>query len=537
MNKEIIAFGNSYFARNHNSRYDGLFIKGYKTIHNIEIKNKKKNTKEKFYLSKEGLIYDVENCNSEIILKIDFREQNETPEEGRIYEIEKEKNIIIIQYKKYKDNSLKELEYKKFLAIKGIKEYNKIMEWEEDCFSYDKERNSKPFSQWVYKAISFHIHGNSEIIFSEGKTKSEAVRKANSNIRIIKAALNAHSKLFKTKNKALNQSIKTLDSLTIKETPPKILAGMPWFNQDWRRDEAISSIAYHTIGNSKLAKQILMKYTKGTGKFETKPGSERKSSDARLIAYRNILKLLKDNVKFTKHELKQIYKNVINNLKHIHDNETRHALYYNKNGETWMDSISREGRTIEMQALLLATIELAFYLTKILNEDHASKYEKLLELTKKKVRKEFKKKGKNWDSLEGEECTCNIFIAYYYYPDLHTKKEWEEIFDQALDELWIYWGGISTLSVHSKNFQRKHTGENPISYHQGDSWFFINNIAALSMKQVNKKKYSKYINKIIKATEKVLEDSCPEVSSAEELKQEGSWLQAWTASTFIELSY
>ena len=41
MIKEIIAFGNSYFARGWNSRYDGLFIKGYKTIHYLGIKNKK----------------------------------------------------------------------------------------------------------------------------------------------------------------------------------------------------------------------------------------------------------------------------------------------------------------------------------------------------------------------------------------------------------------------------------------------------------------------------------------------------------------
>ncbi len=535
--KQIIAFGNSYFARGWNSRYDGLFIKGYKTIHNIIIENKKKNTTKQFYLSKAGLIHDINNCDSEITLELDFRRQNETPEEGRIYDIKEEKNIIIIEYKKYNNNSLKEIEYKKYLAIKGIKEYNKIMSWEEKFFSRDKERNSKPYSQWVYKALKFHIHGNSELIFAEGTTKNEAVRKANSNIKILKAALNAHSKKLITKNKALTQAIKTLDSLTIRENPPKILAGMPWFNQDWRRDEAISSIAYHVMGNSKLTKQILLKYVKGIGKFETKPGSDRKSCDARLIAYTNILKLLKENVKFTKHELKQIYTNVIKNLHHIQEKETRNSLYYNETGETWMDSISRKGRTIEMQSLLLATIELAYYLTKMLNEDHASKYEKLLELTKKKVKKEFGKKGINWDSIEGTECTCNIFLAHYYYPGLYTKKEWEKLFDKALDELWIYWGGISTLSTNSKNFQRKHTGEDPLSYHQGDSWFFINNITALSMKQVNKKKYSKYINKIIKATTKVLEDSCPEVSSAEELEQEGSWLQAWTASTYIELTY
>jgi glycogen debranching enzyme len=440
------------------------------------------------------------------------------------------------------------------LVIKGIKEYHKIMSWEEKTFSRDKERNSKPYSQWVYKTLTFHVHGNSELIFAEGRTKNEGVRKANSNIKIIKAALNAHSKKLTTKNESLTQAIKTLDSLTIRENPPKILAGMPWFNQEWRRDEAISSIAYHVMGNSKLAKQILLKYVKGIGKFdtkesqndselqnsanlETKQNTERKSCDARLIAYTNILKLLKNNVKFTKYELKQIYTNVIKNIHYIQEKETRNSLYYNEMGETWMDSISRRGRTIEMQSLLLSTIELAAYLTKMLNEDHASKYEKLLELTKKKVKKEFKKKGTNWDSIEGKECTNNIFLAHYYYSSLYTNKEWEEIFDKALDELWIYWGGISTLSIHSKNFQRKHTGENPISYHQGDSWFFMNNIAALSMKQVNKKKYSKYINKIIEATSKSLENSCPEVSSAEELKQEGSWLQAWTASTFIELVY
>jgi len=53
-----------------------------------------------------------------------------------------------------------------------------------------------------------------------------------------------------------------------------------------------------------------------------------------------------------------------------------------------------------------------------------------------------------------------------------------------------------------KFFISEHTGENNESYHNGDSWFWINNLAAICLYRLDRKKYKKYIDKIIEASTK-----------------------------------
>lgn len=78
------------------------------------------------------------------------------------------------------------------------------------------------------------------------------------------------------------------------------------------------------------------------------------------------------------------------------------------------------------------------------------------------------------------------------------------------------------------------------SYHRGDSWFWINNLAAICMHRLDKKKYQQQIKFICEASMKdILFNGIPghhaELSSASELRSEGCLSQAWSAATFIEL--
>ena len=79
-----------------------------------------------------------------------------------------------------------------------------------------------------------------------------------------------------------------------------------------------------------------------------------------------------------------------------------------------------------------------------------------------------------------------------------------------------------------------------MSYHRGDSWFWINNITAIVMHQVDKEFFSKYINKILEASTWELlymgiTGYAGELSSAKELRSEGCSAQLWSNSTYIEL--
>jgi len=134
----------------------------------------------------------------------------------------------------------------------------------------------------------------------------------------------------------------------------------------------------------------------------------------------------------------------------------------------------------------------------------------------------------------------NIFIAAYVYPELLSKKEWITCFDHVLPKLWCDWGGLSTIDKSDKRFVGNHTGEDPTSYHNGDSWFWINNIAAIVLHAFDKGRYKNYINHILDASTKDIlqyetSGHASELSSADEFEPSGSPVQAWSAATYIEL--
>jgi len=134
---------------------------------------------------------------------------------------------------------------------------------------------------------------------------------------------------------------------------------------------------------------------------------------------------------------------------------------------------------------------------------------------------------------------CNIFLAAYLCPNLLNRKEWESVFDNAIKALWLEWGGFSTIDRASKLYFSSYTGEDNKSYHRGDSWYWINNIAAIALKRFGGK-YDEYVNKIIKASSLDIQfqgviGRPSEISDAKSQKAQGNLFQLWSAATFIEL--
>ena len=201
-------------------------------------------------------------------------------------------------------------------------------------------------------------------------------------------------------------------------------------------------------------------------------------------------------------------------------------FFINKSNETWMDHLSREGICVEWQAFKLL----------------------ILSMLDKKKENSFKPKVHKalWNSLYLKDrendptLRPNLFIAYYIYPDLLRKDEWLACFDYAIKKLWLQWGGLSTIDKTSSYFIPEHTGENSLSYHSGDSWFWINNLAAIAMLRLDKNKYLYHILKILEASSNEILwmgalGHSSELSSASDLKSQGCLMQAWSAAMFIEL--
>ena len=219
--------------------------------------------------------------------------------------------------------------------------------------------------------------------------------------------------------------------------------------------------------------------------------------------------------------------------------------------DTTIDSTSndtREGQRIEIQAARLLMIKLMIELSNMTDDSKKEKeYIKIEQEFAKKVKDTFlssiSEEQQQLILKDGKDDAAirpNIFLAYYLYPELLSHQEWEEVFDNTLKKLWVDWGGLTTIDKTSRYFTWEYSGENNKSYHRGDSWFFINNIAAICLYKVNKIKYDYAIRKIIDAsTQDILWNGfighASELSSAKEQRAEGCLAQAWSAGTYIEL--
>jgi len=305
---------------------------------------------------------------------------------------------------------------------------------------------------------------------------------------------------------------------------------------------------------------------------------------------------------FSLYDIKFIHERLRYSISHIMQNYFKEGLVHNDRLETWMDTFFgndyREGCRIEIQALFLGMLRFMNYLDEMLANRLVKKHDGLIRMEPdgfdsldieyamaSLVKEKFFERnsgvqdapampGQN-DALTGEslllrdgyDCSNsdvqrpNVFLVYYLYPRLFNYEEWLKIFDAALDRLWCEWdlgseitntayyseignsaGGLSTIDKSNPLFMPEYSGQNNKSYHRGDSWFFINNIAAICMTRLDKNKYSRFIKKIVNAScEDILYRGflgyASELSSASSLNPGGCFCQTWSMATFIELMH
>lgn len=504
-------------------------------------------TEEKFKLCEKQLEYTIKNPPYTVILELDFRSINDYDDKGRIYTIETKNEYTLIKYTKYTDNSLFEIKEQRYLAIKGLVNIQEGTEWIKKEYSFDASRNTKS-EFYVFKLkLNFPSNKKTTIKFGYGRTEEEATLNANKKNKEIKKLLSTR------KNKTANQALSALNNLIVyKENKPVIFAGFPWFYQAWSRDELISLGGIIASKNKKIAKQIILRHLEEIspeGMVRNRfPSSELGSADATGWLYKRIDDLIKMNA-FTKKELERINETIKKSIHTTISHKMRNGLIYNEPKETWMDTTTPEGKDsragyrIEIQALTLKIFELAKKMNKIGTEEY-KKYKKIEEDLKHNTIRTMLINGNLIDGLD-ETMTPdftkrpNVFLAYYIYPELLSNKDWEKTFDNVLNECWLEWGGLSSISKNNELFQKRHTGPDNRSYHRGDSWLFMNNISSICMHEVNQKKYQEKIIKILQSSSeemltKGLLGQCAELSNADILQSTGCLAQAWSAATLAE---
>jgi glycogen debranching enzyme len=517
------------------SRYNGVFFcdnnKIFRVIESIESENEIKEVKNKFWCAevfKEGeetRFFMPDNLNSFVIqsnvsknIFLDFKEAYEN--DYSQYETEEQKGKIIVKIS-YKGEVY-------YLVIR----YNGKIDMKKQTinrhYPYDEKRSSYP----IYRDVLLLGNINSEkIVFSFYSDKEKAIKESDK-------VFNELKEIEQEKMERINKDVKDISSEKVNLaynscrimldnlcSQKGIFAGLPWFFQYWARDELISLKGLREVKKQK-AKEILEKWLNYFQEYkdfkilskETINGEKVGTSIDAVGWLFKRLELFPNLIQGKKGILKEFFSKLDDN-------------FIETKNDTWMDSIERKN-AIEIQAMKLYLLKKAYEIT---NEKEYKEKENELS---RKVRQEYCNGEVLFDSID-KKIRPNIFIAYYFYPELLERQEWEKCFENSLKELWCEWGGLSTVSRNDEVFAPNYTGEIPGSYHNGDSWFWVNNLVGWVLADLNKDKFYQYIREILNSsTDEILFYEAfgnhSELSSASELEGQGCVCQAFSAAFFIE---
>jgi glycogen debranching enzyme len=503
----------SYFLSGISSRYSGLFFMLNNRMIKILDDNFSDDCKITMPVGKNILII---NSKKYMEFMLDVKESYDNSESGRFYELKEEKDKKVIKFAKKTGENM---DYILFIVIKGKFQTKKVDKWIKRDYSFDQKRNSTPSERYIYCPFEF----KGRLIISASETEENALKEL--------------EEIPKTKNKLVG----LMQLIAKNNKTTGIFAGLPWFFQFWSRDELISLKALMLSGKTKEAKEIILRNleaisTDGRLPNKTLPLSNETNADS--IGW--LFKRIQDYKRFDNKEWEMIVQKLEYSIANITKNYSKDSLIYNNPLETWMDTRwdndERAGFRIEIQALFLNMLKLAYILTR--KKEYLQSEGKM----KKIVREKFWNGKFLADGLNDFTKRPNVFIAAYVYPELLTKKEWELCFNNILPALWLEWGGLATIDKSHSLFCRNHTGEIPQSYHRGDSWFWINNLAALCLDRANKEFFKEYIDKILAASKKeFLKMGIPgqqsELSSAYKLESNGCLAQAWSDAMLAELVF
>ncbi len=570
------------------SRYQGVFFNQgdmYKVLENILpldapevtaltnygswVEQERGNLKEGFIFpfSHNTLIYELSETK-EILLVLDCKKAYDDRQFGRYYSIKPENGKLVISFTKKtdnkEDNSNGRQEFQLFLVIDEAKNYSVVDTFLPVQYPFDKERGSHPTERYVYHAVKIKAK---QLVLSFSTKKEEAMKE---NIKMLNHFAGAvhkqkyrpdhdHHKPIKDTpvEMAYHATRNSLDQLTCSvDGQQGIYAGLWWFFQFWSRDQAVSLKAWMLQGNYQLAKEFLLqnlRQLKPDGRLPNRwPASDLGSADSiywTVKRIRDLLDLLQQegllHKYFNAEDLLFVKNKLETAMISLFKNHTKEEFDTCTSKETWMDTSwkedARSGMRIEQQALRLAFYKALRLLCKEQDDGIcyrlAAQHEEIL---REKVRQYFFRDGYLWDGVNDPTIRPNIFIAYYVYPDLLSADEWKSCFRTVLPKLLNEWGGLATIAKDHSLYCDTHTGVDNRSYHRGDSWYWLNNLAAICLARVSRFTFRKEIRSILEAsTQEILWSGAighhAEISSSKQRESKGCLMQAWSAAMYIEL--
>jgi hypothetical protein len=567
---DYLALGNP----NH-SNYDGFFVKladgYYKILHNIAPISATKSIEiessavrhaesgiQEFLMLEEGMLMEG---TGRFVLTLDCKRLYDESDQGRIYEVEDihpvdayaasellaQAHLFDVRYTKRAGQ-----QYELHVAIATSMRAQQIGRWREAQYEYDLRRGTRN-TPWVYDMLE--LSGSGTVAVAAAQTSEEARRRAVTLLmtQVRHAIRDACADIPALPARA-QLAWRSLASL---RTRTGIMAGLPWFFHEWSRDELISAGGLLAARKYDAVISILDKWYGAIRPDGTLPAiypdQGLPSSDAPgWLGKRTRDLLLRLSDEGILHDLPQekiaSWRDATGALidrcaTRIHD-----GLIWSDANTTWMDTSSnddgRAGARIEIQALFLALCDCHAYLCTItrtrVDPGRSELARNIIDgVHSRLVHDGVLLDGLHADAMPDYAVRPNIFLAQYIAPKLFSDDEWKRFFAAGLPKLWLEWGGLASIDKAGQNFHDRYTGEDVASYHRGDSWFFINNIAAMAMHSVDSAGFRHEVRSIIDTSMRDLLSQgfaghCSEVSSAGQQEACGCHAQAWSASTLLE---
>ena len=550
------------------SRYQGGFlnIRGeiYKIIENVtplgtapvtEVRNyfwkverNRGNLVEEFFLPAgvPAVVYRLSTIK-EIEIDLDCRRIFDSRQFGRHYSIREVNGYTAIEFTKRTDQREDPTDGKQEFRLWIV--LNKPMQGQSHfvskSYAYDDERGTQPHERYIFHAGTAK---SDELIITFGSDLRKAIRMNEHTARELRRRMHESEKRGKEIAEfAVAKSAASHGLATLYQRLPRLhglYAGLYWFPQFWSRDELVCIRGLLLSGKQVIAKELLWKHLHRIGRDGYLPNrfppTVTKSIDAVGWLWKAVGNFLEAR-SCSRQELQFLKRQLLRSLRGLRKKNSDFIRCGAQ--ETWMDTIPphRDGARIEIQCMFLNMLRLYANLCERTG-NRRGKADAILQerAFAEKVRKAFWQQNYLKDGSEDPTIRPNVFLAYIFYPQLLPLPFWEACFGVVLQRLWNDWGGLSTIDKSDGRFAPQYTGENDRSYHQGDSWFWINNLAAVAMHRVNAKKFAPYIKRILEAsTYELLWNGIvgysAELSSSARLESKGCLAQAWSMATYLEL--
>jgi hypothetical protein len=529
-------------------------------------------TQDSFYLGPTGgLIYEVKNYEGPLTIDLDCRERDDFDEWERHYTCYKKENLLLVKYVKKKS------EKEQYCVVLGIKAPNFVFDLLEEFvakeYPYSKKRNSL-HERYIFRLLRADILGAKKIYMATGTKEEEVLEQLflleghEEELKNFDASITKELSKIQHFEKPLTQDILLAHRMSRlglyqflnkelkgEHTKEGAYAGLPWFSSMWARDELASLKAYMLAGEEDYVKNRLMQYLESideeTGMLKRiEQEGALQSADAVFWLgkrFEDFIFTLDTEQRlykvFTLEELTEIYRKLTLSFNRIikHSWNRDLQLLNVKQGDSWMDTIPLHF-PLDIQVQLTEFVSSLGVFAGILDrQDEAQKFLDFENGLRENIRENYLSEDFLLSNeLDKKKVTANVFLCYYMYKDLFVLEDWEQIFDRMLKELKTNWGGLSSLSHVDPEYHEYYTGENNESYHRGDSWYWINNIAAIALFEVNEKKYRKLISDIVlSSTHDILKLGTlgfgSEISSAGKQKAEGCLAQLWSSAMYLEM--